>query len=288
MSLKLREYGIRSNRNGDQKMKAEQIQHLPINSLTLGTNVRQQIDEQAIDGLASTIREFGVQQPIRVRREGDKLVVVYGHRRVLAARRAGLTTIPVIIEDRELSSGEVTVRQLLENFQRANLSPGDKAYGIRELMEQTEWTVSEVGKKLGISVSSVSKLLALLSLPSETFAKVQAGSIPASTAYEIAKVADPAKQAELGQQVADGQLTRDKTTELVKREASVAVPMEEVPLKQAKAVLGGGREVNVRGPSLIMKNFICWLKELHAMAWKYREMELKAFLKMVKEQSKAQ
>jgi ParB family chromosome partitioning protein len=248
--------------------------------------VRQEADEQSVDGLAVSIERFGLQQPIRVRRDGDKLVVVFGHRRLLAARKAGLKVVPVIIEDRELSAAEVIARQLLENCQRRNLSPVETAYALKDLIEEAGWSPKEIAEKLGFSLPGISKLLSLLKLGADTLEKVRSGAIPASTGYEIAKVDDPAKQTELARQVAAEQLTREETSELIRRESNGTVPSDNPTPATAKAEPGAGRSEAVHGPAMTLANFICknCLRRLARCA----QIELKTFWKLLKEQSQAQ
>jgi hypothetical protein len=76
-------------------------------------------------------------------------------------------------------------------------------------MELAQWNASQAAKELGFSAATVTRLLALLALPNSIVEQVQAGRIPASAAYELARIEDPARQAELAGQLAQGQLTRD-------------------------------------------------------------------------------
>ena len=121
----------------------EQIQYIPLDKIEVDPQVRKAFDEESIDGLVASLKVVGQLQPIRVRKVADKFRVVCGERRTRAARLAGLTTLAAIIEVRDLSEGEVLQRQIIENCQRENLCPIEKARGITRLMEvmnsNTNW-----------------------------------------------------------------------------------------------------------------------------------------------------
>ena len=81
-------------------MQPQTVEHPLIESIICPPQVREVFDEEALVGLAQSIKEVGVRQPIQIRRCGGKLLLTYGARRLAAAKKAGLTTIPAIIEDR--------------------------------------------------------------------------------------------------------------------------------------------------------------------------------------------
>jgi len=163
------------------------------------------------------MNEAGLMHAIRVRRSGDRFIVVDGERRLHAARLLKWESIDAIIEERELSSAEITQRQLIANCMRKNLSPVEVGRAIEALMMKTGWSATEVGRKLGLSGPSVSRFRALVKLPATMQEHVENGTLAASTAYALAKVCDPNKQAELVQEAASGQLTRDAATVKAKR-----------------------------------------------------------------------
>lgn len=272
-------------------MSHEAIQYLPLERITVLPQVRQQIDEESLRGLAVTLKRIGQQSPIRIRRDGDRLIVVDGERRLMAAKLAGFSTIAVIIEERPLNAGEVTQRQLIANCQRKNLSPLEIAGAIAELIRETNWQYDEVAAELGFSPATVSRLLALLELPAPIQSQVAAGKIPASSAYQIARASDPQQQADLAEQVASGQLTRDALNGQMKRhkQSEKEAPKGVVSPSRVTAALDGSRSVTVKGPGLTLESFIGWLEELLAKARKARPrgVELQAFIKMLKEQAQA-
>ncbi len=131
---------------------------------------------------------------------------------VFAARHAGFEAIPAIVVADDLNEAQILQQQWIANCHRQELTPMEKVRAISRLMQLTGWSASETAKRLSMSGANVSRLLALLSLPEPIQIQVEDGVIPASAAAELARVDDPAKQAELAQRIAGGQLTRDGLT----------------------------------------------------------------------------
>lgn len=198
-------------------MTQEVIEYLPLDAIASAPQIRKHFDENEIIGLAMSLRAIGQQVPIRVRREGDKYVLVDGERRVRALRKAGIPTVSAVVEGRELSEGEILHRQISINGQRVDVEPSAKANAIQRLMKCNEWDATEAGKQLGMSNSSMTLLKALLSLPEAIRELVDQGKVAISTAYQISRVPDPAKQLALAMEAAAGRLPRDAATAVVKK-----------------------------------------------------------------------
>ena len=123
---------------------------------------RTQFDPEALSELAASIRQHGVLQPIVVSREGDAYELVAGHRRVLAARLAGRTTIPAVVRDDVEDRLELA---LVENLQRTDLNAIEAARAYKLLMETYDLTQEQVAERLGKSRSAVANTLRTLSAP---------------------------------------------------------------------------------------------------------------------------
>jgi ParB-like chromosome segregation protein Spo0J len=148
------------------------------------------------------------------------------------------------------------------NVQRKGLMPLEFAHAMRELMEGAGYNVSEAAAACGFSVATVSRHLKLLEAPSAVQAKVASGELAASTAYEIAKVADPARRIELANEAAGGTLSREAVKQRAKAPTKRSDRKKPVPVPKIIADLGDRRSVAVQGPGLLsLETLIAWLNE---------------------------
>ena len=135
---------------------------------------RTQFDPRGIDELASSIARHGVLQPIVVSRRGDGFELVAGHRRVLASRVAGKTTIPAVIRDDVRDRLELA---LVENLQRTDLNAIETARAYKLLMETYDLTQEQVAERVGKSRSQVANMLRTLTAPQPLQDAVMEGKI---------------------------------------------------------------------------------------------------------------
>ncbi|MHB8277565.1 MAG: ParB/RepB/Spo0J family partition protein [Candidatus Humimicrobiaceae bacterium] len=126
---------------------------------------RKTFNNETIKELASSIKEQGIINPITVRPYGKKYVIIAGERRFLAARQAGLKTVPALV--RKVSKNDVMLISLIENLQREDLNSIDRAEGIKALKVNLGLPWTQVGKKLGLSKQRILDLVGLLDLPDE-------------------------------------------------------------------------------------------------------------------------
>ena len=126
---------------------------------------RQEINEEELEGLVSSIKNNGILQPVLVRRSQDKYELVYGHRRFEAAKRADLKEIPAVIK--KLSDREVLEIAIIENIQREDLNPMDEANAYYKLSEEFNLTQEEIAVRVGKSRSTITNKMRLLYLPDE-------------------------------------------------------------------------------------------------------------------------
>lgn len=143
---------------------------------------RQHFDPQALQELAGSIREKGVLQPMLVRPKGDAFEIVAGERRYRASKLAGLSEVPVIIRD--LADREALEIAIIENLQRADLSPLEEARAYQALIDQGH-TQESVAQVVGKGRSTVSNTLRLLGLPSAALRALEEGRITAGHARAI-------------------------------------------------------------------------------------------------------
>jgi ParB family chromosome partitioning protein len=192
---------------------------------------RSTFDDEALDGLVASIREVGLLQPVVVRSSGDSgYELIAGERRLRAARKLGLATIPAVIrESDDLSSLQ---EALMENIHRTDLGPMELAEAYRELLEELGATQEVVARHLGVSRSSVANTVRLLQLPTEVQLMVSEGRLQAGHARALVALEDPEAQAALGLRIAAEELSVREAEQLVRR--YLALPDQSKAKKTTK------------------------------------------------------
>lgn len=262
---------------------------LPVSRIVSEKQVREEFNEEAIAGLAATMGRNGQLQAVIVRKSGDKFVLLDGERRWRAAKLAGITELDATVVDRDLSPAEILELSLTANIQREDLSPPEKAFGIKALMEATGENCSEVALRLGMSNSMVSRLLTLTGLPQQVLKLIASGEIPASAAPDLAKIDSPAKLQEVAAELASGKLTRDGLAKGAKRKKRSTSPGGKPVSGRLIAMLGLGRVVSVFAPALSIELMIELLEELLSKARKAKtqNLSLATFGKLLEDQCRA-
>ncbi|MCC6358737.1 MAG: ParB/RepB/Spo0J family partition protein [Phycisphaerales bacterium] len=243
------------------------IREIPITSIVCPPQVREHFDEAALAALAETIKAVGIRQPVTVRAIApDSWALVVGERRLRAATIAGLTELPAMVIDGDLSDAEILELQLLENCARSDLNPVEKARAYERWMRETNRPAAQLAERVGMSAGNVTKLTTLLLLTPDVIPLVADGRIPMSSAYELARVADHAEQRRLAEEVVAGRLTRDKlVARLRAAKVTAGTPRPRRPRQRTERIvlrLEGGRRLSVSGPGLSVESLVRWIEEL--------------------------
>lgn len=203
---------------------------LPIGQVVRNPNQpRQTWDDDKLQELADSIRARGILQPIRVRRLEDGFQIVAGERRLRAAQMVGLTEVPAIVVEQE--EAQAYIDSLIENVQREDLNPLDRAEALRQLrlnLGSVPW--KEVGAAIGLSERSVFYLLNLSSLPEEIRRDVRSGELTEKHGRALHRLRrDPELQQEAYARIVDERLTGDEALRLTKtlREERLETPAPE-------------------------------------------------------------
>lgn len=153
---------------------------VPLNLIAVGTNVRAAVGD--LDELVASVKVHGILQPIRVAATGDGAYeLVYGQRRLAAAKLAGLATIPAIVDVGAKVASLRTQEQLVENLQRRDLNPLEEAKALRSLLDaDPQLTQEAIADRIGRSRPWVSNALRILDLADEVQAKVADGTLTAA------------------------------------------------------------------------------------------------------------
>jgi ParB family transcriptional regulator, chromosome partitioning protein len=181
---------------------SDKVEKIPVGKLAANRyQPRQEFDETAIKELASSIKHYGILQPIVVTRSEDGgYMIIAGERRWRAARAAGLDAVPAIVRStKELEQLELA---LIENVQRVDLSPLEQAASIEYLYAQLGTTYESIAERLGKATSTVHNIVRLLALPEEAATALREKVITEGHARAIlALKGQPNKQAELLQRI---------------------------------------------------------------------------------------
>jgi len=156
-------------------------------------NVRKNVGD--VSELAASMKVHGVLQPlIAEARHDGRYLVIAGHRRLAAARRAGLDTVPVDVRPGAGSATRVTVLMLVENCQREDLTAVEKAEALGRLRDEHRWTVAQISANTGLGQSTVSRYLTLLELDDESRERVKAGAVGVGRALDAVRDARAARR----------------------------------------------------------------------------------------------
>lgn len=153
---------------------------------------RKNFNQEALEELAESIKEYGLIQPIIVTEKDGYYSIIAGERRWRACKLAGLEEIPAIVrEDDEKKNNEIA---LIENIQREDLNPFEKALGIKNLMQSYGLTQEEVAKKLGKSRSAIANSVRVLNLEPRVLEFAKQGKISEAHCKLLLAITDPEKQ----------------------------------------------------------------------------------------------
>lgn len=174
---------------------------------------RKNFDEEALNELASSIKEHGVFQPIIVKKSIKGYEIIAGERRFRASKLAGMQTIPAIVKD--FSDEEMMQIALLENLQRENLTSIEEAKAYKSIIKSMNITQDELAKKVGKSRSHVTNILGLLKLPASVQDMVLYNKLSMGHARVLSKLDDPKTIEDLAQRVITEDLSVRKLESLV-------------------------------------------------------------------------
>ena len=169
---------------------------------------RRHFDEAALETLSASIRQRGLLQPLVVRRVPDGYELIAGERRLRAAERAGLETVPVVV--READPQERLELALIENLQREDLTPLEEAEAYRHLIDVYGLTQEAVAQAVGKSRPSVANALRLLALPEAVKAQLEGGELSAGHARAVLSVGDATTQVEFAREIATDGATKSE------------------------------------------------------------------------------
>jgi ParB family chromosome partitioning protein len=213
---------------------------------------------EALAELARSIRESGIVQPILVRRHGEGYQIIAGERRWRAAQQVGLETVPITVRD--VPDDQLLELALVENIQRAELSPVEEAQAYHRLQDEFGLTQEQVAARVGKERSTVANMLRLLRLPAEIRALMDAGQLDAGHARALLALDHEGDRLELAREAARrGWSVR----EVERRVALMRAPLRTAPVRRdpntraaeerLRAALGTRVEIRRRGRGGVLR-----------------------------------
>lgn len=172
-------------------------------------------DEEKLQELAASIKEFGVVQPVVVRKKGRNYELVAGERRLRAAGLAGLTKVPAIVKDYD--DAKMMEIALIENIQRHDLNPIEEAQGLRRLMQEFKLTQEQTAEKVGRSRSAVTNILRLLNLPEQVQKQIINGVLTMGQAKQLLGLPKPEQMCEVAEAIIANGWSSRMTEEVVRK-----------------------------------------------------------------------
>lgn len=203
-------------KNINECIAENSVNQIDINKISPNPNQpRRFFEENALEELAASIKEYGIIQPLILKKSGDYYEIIAGERRWRAAKIAGLKKIPCIVKEYDETVGfEVA---LIENLQREDLNPVEEALGYQKLTEILGLNKEEIADKVGKSRSAVSNTMRLLNLDEKTLEMVKDGRLSAGHARTLLAVEDEETRFALAEKIVEEELSVRAVEGLVKK-----------------------------------------------------------------------
>ena len=189
---------------------------------------RKNFDEDALLELSDSIKQFGVLQPLLVRKRKDYYEIIAGERRWIAAKLAGVKEVPVI--EKEYTDQEILEIGLIENIQRENLNPIEEAIAYKRLLEEFNLKQDEVAERVSKSRTAVTNSMRLLKLSDKVQQMIIDDMISTGHARALLAIDDPELQYTLANKIFDEKLSVRETEKLVKEIKNPKKPKEKKPV----------------------------------------------------------
>ena len=191
---------------------------------------RKGFDDDELSSLSDSIKTHGILQPLVVRQVGDRFQLVAGERRLRAARAAGLASVPVTVVN--FNDQQALEAALIENIQRSDLNPIEKAMGFKDYLDRYHMTHEQLATRLGLARPTITNLVALLELPPELQNAVRVGQLTTGHAKILKGITDPARQMQVSKEIIARGLSVHATEAFVKQ-AVAEKPAAEKPAATA-------------------------------------------------------
>ena len=223
------------------------INEIPINQIAPNPDQpRQNFDEEALEELATSIRELGIIQPLTLRNTGDNSYqIISGERRYRAAQLAGLETVPAYI--RTANDSEVTEMALIENIQREDLNAIEIALTFRKLIDQYHLTQERLSERIGKKRATIANFLRLLKLPAEVQLGLHDHTLDMGHARALLSLDDPKLQLKLYNETIKKGLS-------VRQVEQRAKQMQQAALDEREGQDTGSKSLNIKDYQILQNH----------------------------------
>ena len=218
VAVDTKKFSQQETSNGERMMKISMIE-------PNREQPRKKFDEDALQELSESIKQYGILQPLLVSDKKDYYEIVAGERRWRAAKMAGLKEVPVVVK--EFSTQEIVEISLIENIQREDLNPVEEALAYKRLIDEFHLKQDEIAERVSKSRTAVTNSMRLLKLDSRVQQMMVDEMISAGHARAILAISDPEQQYNAAMKVFDEKLSVRETEKLVK---SILTPTKKKPV----------------------------------------------------------
>ena len=218
VAVDTKKFSQQETSNGERMMKISMIE-------PNREQPRKKFDEDALQELSESIKQYGILQPLLVSDKKDYYEIVAGERRWRAAKMAGLKEVPVVVK--EFSTQEIVEISLIENIQREDRNPVEEAMAYKRLIDEFHLKQDEIAERVSKSRTAVTNSMRLLKLDSRVQQMMVDEMISAGHARAILAISDPEQQYNAAMKVFDEKLSVRETEKLVK---SILTPTKKKPV----------------------------------------------------------
>ena len=213
----INEKSVSSNKKKENDSTEKQSGETIVNITKVEPNreqPRKKFDEEALQELSDSIKEYGILQPLLVKKIGDTYQIIAGERRWRAAKLAGLKEVPVII--REYDKQQSVEIALIENVQRADLNPIEEAFAYQQLMQEFGLKQEEIAARVSKNRATITNSIRLLKLAETVQGLLIDGQISSGHARALLGIEDPVQQEKLAKDIVEKGLSVREVEKLVK------------------------------------------------------------------------
>lgn len=211
----------------DDEIDSDNIQNIKLSSITPNEDQpRKDFDKGLLAELTDSIKQYGIIQPIVVRKKGDLYEIVAGERRWRAAKAANLKVMPCIVRD--VDDRQAMKLALIENLQRDDLNPIEEAYAFKGLIEEHNLTQEEVASAIGKSRSYIANSIRLLNLDEEIIDYIANGKITRGHGRALLTIKDKGERIKTAESIINNKINVRETEKMVKNNKTKKQKRKEI------------------------------------------------------------